>query len=108
MCQSTITGVAFFWTYGSNGAHSMVNTAGSKSALDNLKTTTLAEDEVASGHANILEANVAMAVRGVIVAVDVQHAVDGNALGFRRDQNNGLLLVGVLVVGIALAHDDVD
>lgn len=49
-----------------------------------------------------------MAVRGVVVAVDVEHAVDGDAGGVGWDEDDGLLLVFVWVGSVCLAHDDVE
>ena len=50
----------------------------------------------------------AVAVGGVVVAEDGEHAVDGDARGGVGDEDDGLLLVFVGVVGGGLAEDDVD
>lgn len=49
-----------------------------------------------------------VAVGGIVVAVDRQHAVDGDAGGVGGDEEDGLLAVGVAVGGVCLAHDQVD
>lgn len=86
----------------------MVNTARSQSALDNLEPSALAENHVLCRHAHVLKGDVAVAVGGVVVAVDLEHSIDGDSRKAGRDQDDGLLLVRVGVVGIGLAHDDVE
>lgn len=86
----------------------MVNTARAQSALDNLESSALAEDQVLCRHAHVLERDVAVAVGGIVVAVDLEHSLDGDSRKAGRDQDDGLLLVRVGVVGIRLAHDDVE
>lgn len=86
----------------------MVNAAGTKSALDNLEATTLTQNHVLDGHSDILEGNVAVAVGGIIVTVNLEHSVDGDAGGLGGHQDDRLLSVGIGIVGITLAHDDVD
>lgn len=49
-----------------------------------------------------------MAVRSIIVAINLEHSVDGNTGGISRHQHNTLLLVNILVASIRLAHDDVN
>ena len=49
----------------------MMDTPRSKSALDDLKSTAFSEDEIARGNPDILEGNVAVPVRSVVVAIDV-------------------------------------
>lgn len=49
-----------------------------------------------------------MAVRGVVVAIDAQHAVDDDAGDIHGDEDDGLLLVGVRVAGVGFAHNDQD
>jgi len=86
----------------------MVDTAGSKTALDDLETTASAEDHAAIWYANIVEADVAVTVRGVVVAEHGQHTVDGDTGGVGGDEHDGLLFVRVGVCGIGFAHYDVD
>ena len=93
---------------GADGAHGVVDAAGSKAALDDFEAAALAEDHVGGGHADVVEGDVAVTVRGVVEAVHAQHAVDGDAGGLGGDEDDGLLLVDRGVFGVALAHDDVD
>lgn len=86
----------------------MVNTARSQSALDNLEASALAENQILCRHAHVVEGDVAVAMGGVVVAVDLEHSLDGDSRKAGRDQDDGLLLVRVGVVGIGLAHDDVE
>lgn len=95
-------------TYGSDAAHCVVDTAGSKTTLDDLETTAFAEDEVVNGYANILERDVTMAVRSVIIPKNTEGTVDGDTGGIGRNEHDRLLLVRVLVCGIGLSHGDVD
>lgn len=82
--------------------------AGSKTTLDDLKAAALSKNHVLCRHTDIVEGDVAVAVWGVIVAENTQHAVDGDTGGVVGDQNDGLLLVDILVAGVGLAHNDVD
>jgi hypothetical protein len=63
---------------------------------------------VIQGHADVLEEDVTVTVRGVIIAKDAKHAVDGDSRGVCWDEDDTLLLVGAGVVGVCLAHCDVD
>lgn len=95
-------------TYSTNAAHSVVNTSRSQSALDNLKSAALTEHQVLGRNTHVVEGDVAVAVGGVVVAVDLEHSLDGDARQTSRDQDDRLLLVRIFVVGISLAHDDVE
>jgi hypothetical protein len=86
----------------------VVDTPRAKAALDNLKAAALAEDHVAGRHAYILECNVTVTMGCVVVAKDRQHAVDSHTRNIVGDEDDGLLLVLVAVVGIGLAEDDED
>ena len=59
-------------------------------------------------HADVVECNVAVTVWSVVEAHDRQHAVDLDARRIVRDEYDRLLLVHIGVVGVRLAHDDVD
>lgn len=85
-----------------------MNSAGSETALHDLETASLTEAHVALVHPDVVEADVAMTMGGIIEAHDRKHSVDGNAWSVGRYENDGLLFVDVLVVGVGLAHDDVD
>lgn len=86
----------------------MMNSARAKSALDNLETATLSQDHVLRGHSHVGKGQVTVAMGRIVVSVDLEHSVDLDSGGGGLDKNNRLLLVRVLVVGVRLAHDDVD
>lgn len=86
----------------------MVDTAGPETALDDLETAAFAEDHCGKRNPDVLELDLAVSVGRVIVAEDTEGALDSDAWRVVRDEDNGLLLVGAGVVGIGLAHDDVD
>jgi hypothetical protein len=50
----------------------------------------------------------AVTVWGVVKAEDGKHAVDSDSRGIVWDEDHGLLLVLVRVVGVSLAKDDED
>lgn len=91
-----------------NGAHSVVNTSGAQTALDDFEAAALAEDHVGGRDAHVVEGDVAVAVGGIVVAEDGEHAVYGDAGGVVGDEDDGLLLVFVGVIGVGFAEDDVD
>ena len=80
---------------------------GSKAALRDLEAAALAEQQVLRGHPDVLEGDFCVAVRGVVVAVDRQRALDLHPRGMAGHDDHGLLSVprGVL---IGLAHEDED
>lgn len=92
---------------GTNAAHGVVDTSWAETALDDLEAAAGAEDDLGDGDAHVLEGDVRVSVRGVIVTVHGEHAVDGDALGGGGDEDHRLLAVLVLVVGVGLGHDDV-
>jgi hypothetical protein len=49
-----------------------------------------------------------MSVWGIIVPINIQHPMDRDAFGTGRNNDDGLLLVRILVVSVGLAHDDVN
>lgn len=75
-------------TYSTDTSHGVMDSAGSETALDNLKAFALAQDDILNRYANVVEADVAVAVGCVVVAKDTQHAVDCNAGGVCRDQDD--------------------
>lgn len=95
-------------TYSANTSHGVVNATRAQTSLNDLETTTLAQDDVLQRHADVLEEDVTVAVRGIIVAKDTEHAVDGDAGGISWNEDDALLLVGAGVVLVRLAHGDVD
>ena len=93
---------------GADGAHGVVDTAGTETALDDLEAAAWAEDDVVEWHADVVESDVAVTVWGIVVAEDAEHTVDGDTWGVVWDEHDRLLLVDIRVVGVVLAHDDVD
>jgi hypothetical protein len=73
----------------------MVDTAWSETTLDDLETATRAKNDVIEGHAYIVEGDVAMAMWGIVVAKNAEHAMDGNTWGIMWDEDDGLLLIRV-------------
>lgn len=96
------------WTYGTNGPHGVVNAAGSKSALNDLESTALAKDEVAGWDTNVVEGEVSVSMGSIIIAIHTQHAINRNTLGVGRYENHGLLAIDVFVLGVGLAHHNVN
>lgn len=86
----------------------MVNATRAQTSLNNLETTALAQDDVFHRHADVLEEDVTVTVRGIIVAKDTEHAVNGDAGGVGGNEDDALLLVGAGVVLVRLAHGNVD
>ena len=78
----------------------MMNSARAETALHDLKATPLAKTHVTRGYANVIEGDVAMSMRGIVKTHDGEHAGDGDARSVGRDEDNGLLLVHIGVVGI--------
>jgi hypothetical protein len=91
-----------------DAAHGVVDAPGTQSPLDDLEALAFAEDHVGGGDAHVGEGDVAVAVGRVVEAHHGQHAVDGYAGGVAADEDDGLLLVFVLIVGVGLAEDDED
>lgn len=85
-----------------------MDAAGTQTALDNLEAAALSQDHVANGNSDIVEANVSVAMGRIVVAVDLEHSVNGDAGGVMGHEHNRLLAVRILVVGVRLAHDNVD
>ena len=86
----------------------MVDTAGTKTSLDDFKAAAFAEDHVRGGDTHVIEGDVAVTVGGIVVTEHGEHAVDGDAGGVVGDEDDGLLLVFVGVLCVGLAEDDVD
>ena len=78
----------------------MVDTTRTKTALNNLEATALTKNDVIQRYANVLERDVTVTVRSIIVAKDTQHTVDGDSGGVCWYENDTLLLVraGVVLV----------
>jgi hypothetical protein len=86
----------------------VVNATRAETTLDDLETTALTEDHVAGRYADVLKGNVSVTMGCVVEAEDRQHAVNSHTGDIIGDEDDGLLLVLVAVVGIGLAEDDED
>jgi len=95
------------FTYGSDRSHSMMYPTRAHSSLHDFETSALSEDQARRWNANIFKYQMRMAMRRIIIAKHVHHALDCNAGTTCRDKNHGLLFVWIWVVGICLAQDDV-
>src|SRR5438876_2209350 len=89
-------------------AHAVMDASRAQAALRDLEAAALAEQQVGGGHAHILEQHLAVAVRRVVVAEDLQHADHLDARRLARHHDHRLLLVLVRVLGIRLPHEDED
>jgi hypothetical protein len=79
-----------------------------KTALNDLKPTTLTQHHIRSRNPDVVEDDVAVAVRRVVVPEDGKHAMDSDSWGRRWDKDNGLPLVHFWVIRGRLAHYHVD
>ena len=91
-----------------DGAHAVVDAARPQSTLRHLEAAAATEDQVVIGHSHVLEADMHVAVRGVVAAVDVHGAHDLHAFGPGRHQDLGVALVLLGRVRVGADHDDVD
>ena len=85
-----------------------MNTTRSQAALDNLKPTTFTVDDVCDGNLDVDELDLAVTLGSIIVSKNVHWAHDLDTRGIRRNNDDRLLAVLALVVGVALTHDQVD
>jgi hypothetical protein len=95
-------------TYHPNSPHRMMDPPRPQSALDDLEPSPFPEDDVLLRDTHVRECDVAMAMRRIVVAHGGQHPLHLHAGCVGRDEDDGLLLVGVLVLGRGLAHHDVE
>ena len=86
----------------------MMYPSGSKTALNDLKPTTLTQHHIRSRNPDVVEEDVAVAVRRVVVPEDRKHAVDSDSWSRRWDKDDGLPLVYFWVIRRRLAHYQVD
>ena len=89
-----------------NQSHTVVHATGSQTALGNLKSPALAEQQVLCRHADIGERHLGMPNRCIVVTERGQRSQYLNARRVFGHKNLGLLQVSVRVLGIALAHHD--
>ena len=90
-----------------DGAHAVMNPSRAEPALGDLETTAFAQDQIFGRHAHVVEADLGMAFRRVVIAKNMQRAFDRHARRVERHEDHRLLLV-TLGRRIALAHDDGD
>ena len=76
--------------------------------MDDLEATSGTKDHVLCWYSNVVELQVAVTVRCIIVSEDGQHAFNSDAGSGGWNEDDGLLEVWVLILGVGLAHDDVD
>jgi hypothetical protein len=86
----------------------MVNASGAKPALHDLEPAAFAQDHVRRRDTDVVEEDLSVAVRRVVVPEDGEHALDRDAWGGSWDEDDGLALVDLRMVGGRLAHDHVD
>mmetsp|Transcript_76924 Transcript_76924/g.204158 ORF Transcript_76924/g.204158 Transcript_76924/m.204158 type:complete len:455 (+) Transcript_76924:153-1517(+) len=88
----------------SKGPHAMVDPPWTESALRNLEAAALAQDDVAFGHAHVVEDELGVVV---LLAEDRQRPQDLHARRVARHEDHGLLLVhGAGEAGLAERHED--
>ena len=83
----------------------MVNAPGTEPSLRDLEPATLAEQQVRRGHANVLEHDLGVPVRGVVEPEHGQRTHDPHAGRIHGHQDHRLLLVARRA-GVAPAHED--
>src|SRR5688572_32148599 len=84
-----------------------MNAPGSEASLRDLEAAPLAEQHVRHRHAHVLELDLRMSVRGIVIAKDRQHPLDRDAGRLERDEDHRLTLVSP-GVRVALTHEDGD
>jgi hypothetical protein len=85
-----------------------MDTARPQATLDDFEAATFAEDEAGNGNADVFECDFRVAMGSVIIAVDREHTFHGNPGGVGRNEDDGVLLVGVGGIWVTLGHDNVD
>ena len=86
----------------------MVDSPWAETALDDFEAASFAEDHGRGGDPDVSECDVAVAVRGIVVAIHGEHAVYFDPRGGGGHEEHGLLGVGVGVRGGGFAHYEVD
>ena len=88
-------------------AHAMVDAPRPEPPLRDLEPPALAQQDVVDRHAHVGEADFAVPMRGMVIAIDRQHPLDPHARRVERDQHHALLPVA-RGAGVGLAHQDAD
>ena len=78
-------------------AHAVMDAARPEAALRDLEAAALAEQQVLDRHLHVLEYDLGMTVRRVVIAEHRQHALDLDAGHVALDQDLRLLAVAVAV-----------
>ena len=65
--------------YRANGSHSMMNTTGPKTSLNDLKSAARAKNYIFYGNTNIFERDVPVSMGGIVITVHGQHSLNNNA-----------------------------
>lgn len=86
----------------------MVDTPGTQPALDDLEAASFTQYHVGSRDADVVEEDVPVAVRCVVVPEHGQHAVDSDPWRRGWHEDDRLALVHLWVIRGSLAHDHVD
>src|SRR3546814_9488763 len=86
-------------------AHAVMDASRSEAALGDLEAAALTEQQVLLGHADVLELDLAVAVRGVVEAHHVQHAQVLDARGVDGHDDHRLLAIGRRR-RVGIAHQD--
>ena len=85
-----------------------MNTPRAKTALNDFESTARTKNDVAHWYAYVLERQVTVSVRSIIITINRQHSVDGDTWSVGWNKNDGLLSVNILVSRVTLCHDYVD
>lgn len=80
----------------------------SQPALNDLKPAPLAQHYVRGRDAHVIEGNLAMTVRRIVVPEDRQHTLDPDPRRGGWDEDDRLPLVHFWMIWGGLAHDHVD
>ncbi len=91
-----------------DGTHAVVNTTGTKTTLDDLETPAPSEHQVAQGNTDVLVDDLAVAFRRIVIAKHLHGTDDFDTGCVGGDEDDTLLLVRIAVVGIRLAHNNVN
>lgn len=75
--------------------------------LHHLKATSFPQNYIRRWHTNILEVEMHVTMRRIIVAHNMHGPLDGDTWSVCWYKDDGLLLVFLRVVGVGLAHHDV-
>lgn len=90
-----------------DGAHAVVDTAGTKTALENFETATFAVDKgLLAGDLDVLEENLAVSTNVIVVAKDSKTANNLDTGSVGGDKEHGVLSVAALVLAVSLATDE--